>query len=329
MGETEKMLKEESALGSLAKVNTNALNTMETILTQTQLELPKNWSKLHLDLDAACDIYEQLKSKANNEHFTQVDPFKIYTVLCVLNGALKKYSSGSIQAIFSFKLSIKELASIVNCGRYGAAQAKDLKKQLRLISELLSYDEEPILLYKANNKASPTIVLSPAFFSYCKKYLNCKKHDFLRLSAKCCSCLFKLNRKPKAFVCMLEQIFQDSKALLEQSSEGKAFNRDAITEKRIFRLFSPKAPHSVKEIMENGHSLLKKVLGENYHSLLKGFAMQMIDDCDKAKFSIIKKTKNETYLKKSKRAVAQTDVINRVVNIPPVAVSNDLSYHIA
>ena len=75
MGKDWKMLNEESALGSLAKVNANALSLMSNIISKEKICLPANWSKLHLDLDTACDIYDQLKTNAVKERFTQVDPF--------------------------------------------------------------------------------------------------------------------------------------------------------------------------------------------------------------------------------------------------------------
>lgn len=329
MGKDWKMLKEESALGPLAKVNTNALSAMQNIISKEKICLPVNWSKLHLDLNTACDIYEQLKTKAVKKHFTQVDPFKIYAILCVLYQSVRNIYSVDPKVIIIKKFSIKDLTLIVNGGKYGIAQAKDTKKQLSLISSLLRFEEKRILFYKNNLRDSPTIGIFPAFFDYAQNYLHCKKHDFLRLSKSCCSKLFSFNHQPKAFVCMLELLFLNTKDLLEQKSQGKAFDRSSISKNRIKRLFSPKAPHSVDEIIRTGHAYLKKVMGDNYTSELKQFAYQMIDESDVAKFTLLKKQNNEKYRIKCRKNADLT--INSPENreSQTTVPTNDSNYNIA
>lgn len=148
LGKNEQMLKEESALGSLAKANSNALTTMNKIISLPELQLPKNWEKLHLDLDAACDIYEQLKRNGVKEHFTQVDSFKIYAILCVINYSLSKIHQNDLTSLYVYKLPLKELAQIVNCGKCGVSQTKEVKKQLVLITKLVRYEGKQIIFIR-------------------------------------------------------------------------------------------------------------------------------------------------------------------------------------
>lgn len=328
LGKNGQMLKEESALGSLAKVKTNALTTMDKIISLPVLPLPQNWKKLHLDLDAACDIYEQLKSNGTKEHFTQVDSFKIYAILCVINYSLTKIRKDDLTSPYVCKLPLKELAKIVNCGKCEVSQTKEVKKQLVLITKLVRYEGKQILFYQKNLRASPSILVYSEFFKYGKKFLNCKKHALLRLSSTCCSYLFKLNRKPKAFVCMLEMLFQKTKQILESRASGKSYDRTPITEQRLIRLFSPKAPHSVKEILKVGNSLIEDTFGKNFSILLKVFANQMIEDSESAKFASIIQLNNEAYQKKWRKSESLVACTYQVAGAKSTA-TNDTSYNIA
>ena len=329
MGKDWKMLKEESALGSLAKVNANALSPMSNIISKEKICLPANWSKLHLDLDTACDIYDQLKTNAVKDRFTQVDPFKIYAILCVLYQSVRNIYSIDPKVIVIKKLSIKELTLIVNGGKYESAQAKDTKKQLLLISSLLRFEGKQILFYKKNLRDSPSIYIFPTFFDYAQNYLHCKKHDFLRLSKSCCSKLFSFNHQPKAFVCMLEQLFLNTKELLEEKSQGNAFDRSSISGNRIKRLFSPKAPHSVDEIIRTGHAYLKKEMGNEYSDLLKKFAAQMVDETDIASFTLVKNQNNEAYKNKCRKITESSKEQSKISETGSTVPTNDANYNIA
>lgn len=328
LGKNGQMLKEESALGSLAKANSNALTTMNKIISLPELQLPKNWEKLHLDLDAACDIYEQLKRNGVKEHFTQVDSFKIYAILCVINYSLSKIHQNDLTSLYVYKLPLKELAQIVNCGKCGVSQTKEVKKQLVLITKLVRYEGKQIIFYQKNQRSSPYIHVYSEFFKYGKKFLNCKKHALLRLSSTCCSYLFKLNRKPKAFICMLEMLFQETKLILENSASGKSYDRTSISDQRLIRLFSPKAPHSVKEILKVGKSLIEETFGKNFSILLHDFARQMIEDSDVAKFALIKQSNNEAYQKKFRKSESLVACPYRGAGAKSTA-TNDASYNIA
>ena len=127
---------------------------------------------------------------------------------------------------------------------------------------------------------------------------------------------------------MLEMLFQETKLILENSATGKSFNRDHISDQRLIRLFAPKAPHSVKEILKVGKSLIEETFGKNFSILLHDFARQMIEDSDVAKFALIKQSNNEAYQKKFRKSETQVDCPYQIVGSTSTA-TNDNSYNIA
>ena len=127
---------------------------------------------------------------------------------------------------------------------------------------------------------------------------------------------------------MLEMLFQKTKQILESRASGKSYDRTPITEQRLIRLFSPKAPHSVKEILKVGNSLIEDTFGKNFAILLKVFANQMIDDSESAKFASIKQLNNEAYQKKSRKSESLVACTYQVAGAKSTA-TNDTSYNIA